>query len=137
MSSRGGIYEGPGGELLHGDGRRVASSSSDELRSIKAFSVLAEPDRDILASARRWIRHMWLEATPGSALRLDGIDHDSVFEVLKQLDDLAARTSTETMLSRDRTSEMERQHARESHDVCPTCGGLTINGTCVLNCDRY
>lgn len=113
----------------------VAAPQSDELRSIGSFSVLSEPDRAILLAARRWIRHVWLEATPGSAMTLDGLDHDSVFEVLKQVDDLYARTSTDPMLSRVQTGR-ERAHGSEWESVCGTCGGRTINGTCLRNCDR-
>lgn len=97
------VYENKRDALFRDD---AASSKSDELRSIASFSVLSEPDRKIVAAAGRWLRHVWLEACPGSSLKLDGIDHDAVFEAMRALEDLAARTLPEAraQLSRHQTN---------------------------------
>ena len=70
-----------------------------DLQPIGSFSVLSDPDRKIIDDARRWMRHFWLEATPGASFKLDGLEHDAVFETMRALDDLAARTSGEPQLA--------------------------------------
>lgn len=70
-----------------------------DLLHVSQISVLSEEDRRTLDQARRWLRHVWLEATPGSIFTLDGIDHDGVYETLRRLDEMYGRTSGEPQLT--------------------------------------
>lgn len=129
-----------------------AASKSDELRSLGSFSVLSEPDRKIVEVAGRWLRHMWLEATPGYSMKLDGIDHDAVYDAMRQVEGLLTRTLPEQQLSRDRINAGEcmcqratcatcnkrhanQAHASETESVCSGCGGRTVNGFCPRRCE--
>lgn len=44
MSGRGGIYEGPNGEKLHGDGRRVETRADRQPTDINLDRPPSEPD---------------------------------------------------------------------------------------------
>ncbi len=117
--------------------RVAAKSKSDELRSIGSFSVLSEPDRKTINDCRRWMRFLWQQ---GTSPQMDVIEHDGVHDLMCRLDDLYMRTSPEPQLSRAVSeawiNAQQQAHAREMEGACSGCGGRTINGTCLRNCDR-
>lgn len=109
------------------------ASKSDELRSIGSFSVLSEPDRKTVNEARRWCRYMWQQ---GLGPKIDALEWDGLFELMKKLDDLWTRTAGEPQLVQRPDNARERAHASERESVCRSCGGRTINGTCVARCEQ-
>lgn len=56
------------------------------------FSVLSDSDKKTIQEARRWIRYLWQQ---GFRIDLDAIEHDGLFELMRKLDDLYLRTTSQ------------------------------------------
>ncbi len=66
-----------------------------DLLHVSQISVLSEPDRQTIQEARRWARFLWQQGTSPS---MDVIEHEGVFDLMRKLDDLYARTAAEPQL---------------------------------------
>ena len=49
---------------------------------------MADAERRAVDSARRWLRFIWLQ---GHHIDLDGIEHDGIYESMRDLDAIAAQ----------------------------------------------
>lgn len=108
--------------------------------------IITEQEHQTIHKARRMLRFLWLQ---GFEPRMDALEYDECYEIMKELDALAFRLTetkrpamvgTRDVALIERVSDMlspaalradmERAHSHEDESVCGNCGGRAIDGRC-------